>query len=70
MGKSLVIMSRYKLSKVEIASIVSRLGISDSVKIENVIDHTLLGGFSLTYNGKMYDASLLHQIHSLKERLI
>ena len=63
------IRSRYKLSKNDIKCIKDSIGAHEVFVVEH-IDKSVLGGFSVTYNGYIYDASLKHNLLKLKTSLI
>lgn len=66
--QSLHIKSRYILSEAEIKHIQSVTGAVDAPVTQH-IDESILGGFSASYNGNMYDGSLENQVTRLKNML-
>lgn len=66
--QSLHIKSRYALSEAEIKHIQSVTGAIGSPVTQH-IDESILGGFSASYNGNMYDGSLENQVTRLKDML-
>jgi F-type H+-transporting ATPase subunit delta len=40
------------------------------VTLTNQLDERLIGGFRIDIQGKIFDASLLHQLSTLKQRLL
>ena len=65
---TLHIYSRYELTKQEIAE-VAKIAQAVDAKVISHIDESVVGGFSATYNGRIYDGSLAHQITQLKSLL-
>jgi F-type H+-transporting ATPase subunit delta len=41
----------------------------DNVEIETKVDPSLIGGFVLEFDDKLYDASVVHQLHNIKKSL-
>lgn len=66
--QSLHIKSRYALSDAEIAHIQSVTG-AHGAPVTQDIDESIIGGFSASYNGNLYDGSLENQVTRLKNML-
>lgn len=62
------VATRYSLSDKELASISKIIGAGSSPIIQH-IDQTVIGGFSATYQGNIYDGSLEHQVDKLSTML-
>lgn len=64
--------SVYKLSEEELdklaLAIKGKLGV-DKVEIENTIDHTLIGGLKISYNGKVIDSSIKAKIKDMQRKI-
>jgi len=67
-NETLHIYSKYELSEKEVNDIQSATGAQDA-QVEQHIDDSLLGGFSATYKGHIYDGSLKSQVIRLKTML-
>lgn len=67
--QTLIISSKHDVSESEIKDIISLAGADENVVVEVVIDETIVGGFSATYQGNIYDGSLRNQITQLKTKL-
>lgn len=67
-GQTLHIHSRYELSDAEVEDIKKVTGAIDA-DIEKHVDESVIGGFSATYNGHIYDGSLANQLVALKNVL-
>ncbi len=67
--QTLTISSKHTLSKLEIEEIISLVGADDSVDVDLILDSNIIGGFSTSYNGKIYDGSLQNQINQLHGQL-
>ncbi len=65
---TLKISSKFELSEQEIADIKVVTGALDS-KVTQNIDPSIVGGFSASYCGHIYDGSLKNQILQLKKIL-
>lgn len=63
------IRSKYELSKSDVQHIQSVTG-AKNAKVTQHVDETVIGGFSATYAGYMYDGSLQNQVTRLKDMLI
>lgn len=63
------IRSKYELSEDDVKNIQSVTG-AKNAPITQHVDETVIGGFSATYAGYMYDGSLQNQITRLKNMLI
>ena len=63
------IRSKYKLSESDVEHIQSVTGAGDAIVTQHV-DEAVIGGFSATYAGYMYDGSLQNQVTRLKDMLI
>jgi F-type H+-transporting ATPase subunit delta len=67
---SVKVTSAAELSEVELADIKSKLITSGNteadIDIETVIDPSLIGGFILEYDGKVYDASVAYKLTELR----
>jgi len=59
------ITSKYALSDAERDQVIKVTG-AQNATVEQHIDENLVGGFSATYEGHIYDGSLSHQITRLK----
>ena len=68
-SKVLRIYSKYELSTVDVEHIQSVTG-AVNAEVTQHVDETVIGGFSATYAGYMYDGSLHNQITRLKNMLI
>jgi F0F1-type ATP synthase delta subunit len=66
---TLVIASKHDISKSDIENIKSMIGADNSVLVELIKDESIIGGFSATYDGNIYDGSLRNQITQLRNRL-
>ena len=67
--QTLTIVSKHTLSKSEISEIISLVDADVDVDVELVLDKNIIGGFSATYNGNIYDGSLQNQIDQLHGQL-
>ncbi|MFT6361081.1 MAG: F0F1-type ATP synthase delta subunit [Candidatus Paceibacteria bacterium] len=65
---TLHIYSKFELSDTEVNDIRSTTGATDA-SVEQHIDESILGGFSATYKGHIYDGSLKSQVIRLKTML-
>lgn len=65
----LVISSKHDLSDSDIKNIISLVGADTDVTLEIIKDEAVVGGFSATYAGNIYDGSLRNQITQLRTRL-
>ena len=63
------IRSKYELSESDVKHIQSVTG-AENAKVTQHVDETVIGGFSATYAGYMYDGSLQNQVTRLKGMLI
>jgi len=62
------IYSKHELSDAEIANIQKVVGATDA-PLQKHIDESVIGGFTATYNGRIYDGSLDHQVSRLSDML-
>ncbi len=67
--QTLIITTKHDLSDAEIKKIISLVGADADVSVEVIKDETIVGGFSVTYQGNIYDGSLRSQITQLRKRL-
>lgn len=67
--KTLVISTKHELSLAEQDEIKSLVSASDDVRVELKKDDSVVGGFSATYDGNIYDGSLRNQVTQLRTRL-
>jgi F0F1-type ATP synthase delta subunit len=65
---TLHIYAAYKLDPTEIKKLVDIAGAKNAAILEH-IDETLIGGFSATYKGYIYNGSLSHQIDRFTQTL-
>jgi len=63
------IRSKYQLSELDVQYIQSVTRAENALVTQHV-DETVIGGFSATYAGYMYDGSLQNQVTRLKDMLI
>lgn len=63
------IRSKYELSESDVQHIQSVTG-AENATVTQHVDETVIGGFSATYAGYMYDGSLQNQVTRLKNMLI
>lgn len=68
-ANTLVISSKHTLSDTEINEIISLVGADKNVEKDIINDESIVGGFSATYRGNIYDGSLRNQITQLRTRL-
>ncbi|MGB0925124.1 MAG: F0F1 ATP synthase subunit delta, partial [Minisyncoccia bacterium] len=68
-ANTLVISAKHELSKTDIDEIISLVGADKNVATEIISDESIVGGFSATYQGNIYDGSLRNQITQLRTRL-
>jgi len=68
-SKVLRIRSKYELSDSDVEHIKNVTG-ADNAEVAQHIDETVIGGFSASYAGYMYDGSLQNQVTRLKNMLI
>ena len=68
-AQTVVISTKHDLSELETKEILSLVGAESSDKVEIIQDETVVGGFSVTYQGNIYDGSLRNQITQLRKRL-
>lgn len=66
---TLRIRSKYELSESDVQHIQLLTG-AQSAPVAQHIDETVIGGFSATFAGYMYDGSLQNQVTRLKDMLI
>lgn len=66
---TLIISSKFELSEIETKEIISLVGADKNSTIEMIKDETIVGGFSATYRGNIYDGSLRNQITQLSTKL-
>lgn len=64
--QKLVILTKHDLSEIETKEIISLVGADKDVPIEIIKDESIIGGFSATYHGNIYDGSLKNQITQFK----
>lgn len=67
--QTLIISTKHDLSSAEVKKIISLVGAKDNVVTEIIKDETIIGGFSATYQGNIYDGSLKNQITQLRTKL-
>ncbi|MAQ77372.1 hypothetical protein CL684_02510 [Candidatus Campbellbacteria bacterium] len=67
--QTLHIASKHELSSHDIQTIQSITGASDA-PVETHINKDIIGGFSASYEGYLYDGSLEHQVSRLKDMLL
>lgn len=63
------IRSKYELSESDVHHIQSVTG-AENAPVTQHVDETVIGGFSATFAGYMYDGSLQNQVTRLKNMLI
>lgn len=68
-AQTLIITTKHDLSESETNEIISLVGADKDVQVEVIKDETIVGGFSATYRGNIYDGSLRNQITQLKTTL-
>ena len=66
---SLIIYTKYEISDKDIKNIISLVGADQDTKVEIIKDEKIIGGFSATYRGNIYDGSLRNQITQLEAKL-
>ena len=66
---TLVVHSRFELSESKLKEIIKLVGARDKTKIEQKIDNDLVGSFSATYQGTIYDASVKSTLIQMKKTL-
>ena len=62
------ITTRYPLTEKDRTAIAKIIGAGSNPIVEH-IDETVIGGFSATYQGNIYDGSLEHQVDKLSTML-
>lgn len=67
-SNTLHISSKFKLSDVDVKNIQTLAG-AESAIVEEHVDESVIGGFSATYAGFIYDGSLENQITQFKNML-
>lgn len=67
--KNLIISTKYELSKEEIEEVKKLVGAEKDSVVEVIIDKNIIGGFSATYKGNIYDGSLRNKISQMKTAL-
>lgn len=67
--QTLTISSKHDLSESEIKKIASLVGADENIVTEIIKDETIVGGFSATFDGNIYDGSLRNQITQLGQKL-
>lgn len=67
--QTLVISTKHQISEAEIKEIISLVQADKDVHVELIKDESIVGGFSATYQGNIYDGSLRNQITQLKTAL-
>jgi F-type H+-transporting ATPase subunit delta len=67
-----LIYSVSPLTKEQIAQLSGVLSdhLGHPISLTNQLDERLIGGFRIDIQGKIFDASLLHQLSTLKQRLL
>jgi F-type H+-transporting ATPase subunit delta len=67
-----LIYSVSPLTKEQIAQLSEVLSVhlGHPISLTNQLDEKLIGGFRIDIQGKIFDASLLHQLSTLKQRLL
>lgn len=68
-ANTLVISSKHDLSQSQINEIISLVDADENTRLELIKDESIIGGFSATYQGNIYDGSLQNQITQLRARL-
>ena len=68
-AKTLIISSKHDISEQEKQEIISLVGAEKDVEVKIIKDESIVGGFSATYDGNIYDGSLRNQITQLRNRL-
>ena len=66
---TLRIESKHELSQEDVQAIRSLTG-ADNAPMETHINEEVIGGFSASYKGYLYDGSLEHQVSRLKDMLM
>jgi F0F1-type ATP synthase delta subunit len=66
---TLSILSRINIDKVTSDSIVKKIKADGAKNIKNGIDESLIGVFTATYKGVIYDASIKNQLQLLRNSL-
>ena len=66
---TVLIHSRYKLSKESIEEIKKLIGAEKSSPIKEIQRDSVLGGFIAEYKGQVYDASLEEQVNKFRKSL-
>ncbi len=61
------IESTYKLSKGEISTIIDNLPLLKKYQIENTVNPAIYGGIVITYDTKVIDVSLAHQLKKFRK---
>lgn len=69
LANTVIISTKHDLSKSDISDIVALTGAGSDATIEIVKDNTVVGGFSVLYQGNIYDGSLRNHITQLRNRL-
>lgn len=68
---SIKLTSAAPITEAEINEIKSKLvkssATSDQIEIETLVDPSILGGFILEFDDKLYDASVKHKLESMKK---
>lgn len=68
-GNTLEIYSRFPLEPQEIAQVQQITSAVDARVVQHT-DNSIIGGFSATHNGYVYDGSLKNQVTRLKSMLL
>jgi F-type H+-transporting ATPase subunit delta len=49
------------------AKLVASSDLADNVEIETAVDPSLIGGFKIEFNDRLYDASVAHRLNEMKK---
>ncbi len=49
------------------AKLVGSHGLAENIEIETAVDASLIGGFKLEFNDRLYDASVAHRLNEMKK---
>jgi F0F1-type ATP synthase delta subunit len=69
--KTLIIISPYRLSQAEAEAIIKGMKIDEpqKIKLENIIDRSILAGVIIKYEDYYLDMSLKNKLHRIDDSL-
>ncbi len=66
---TLRIVSRYPLSEEQLGYVKEVVGAPDEIVLEKKVDEHMLGSFTASYQGSLYDGSLDHDVLAMRRAL-